>query len=355
MKPTFHPQLVNGNRGDPALYIEFMFERRSLLFDLGDLAALPSRKLLRISDIFISHTHMDHFIGFDHLLRTLLGREKRISLYGPPGLIDQVAHKLAGYTWNLVENYQGDFVLSIMEIHPDGGAWLARFACRSGFRREDHGRIEIRNGLLLDEINLQVRCAFLDHKIPCLAFALQEQRHVNVWKNRLAERGLPTGPWLHALKQAVLRDAPDETPIAIPGRDLGSTEKRFVSLGELKRDILRIVPGQKIAYVVDTLYNEDNARRIIGLVQDADQLFIEASFLECDATRAAARYHLTARQAGLLARQAGVKQCTPFHFSARYSGREDLLLAETMSAFRSGQLTTGKGRRNAIPTGLTSA
>jgi ribonuclease Z len=329
MKPSYHPQLVNGTRGDPALYIEFMFERRALLFDLGELTALPNRKILRISDIFVSHTHMDHFIGFDHLLRTLVGRDKRVSLYGPPGLIDQVAHKLAGYTWNLVKNYQADFTLTVMEIHPDGGARRARFSCRSGFRREGDERIKVHDGILLNETNLQVRCAILDHKIPCLAFALQEQHHVNVWKNRLVEKGLPTGPWLHTLKQTVLRHAPDDTLIPIPGDGT-----QHIALGELKTDILRIVPGQKIGYVVDTLYNDDNARRITALVQGADQLFIEAAFLQRDAAHAAARYHLTAHQAGMLARQAGVKQCTPFHFSARYSGQDDILVAEAMAAFR---------------------
>ena len=196
MKPSYHPQLVNGCRGDPALYIEFMFERRALLFDLGELTALPNRKILRISDIFISHTHMDHFIGFDHLLRILVGRDKQLALYGPPGLIDQVAHKLAAYTWNLVENYEADFTLSVTELHPDDGAWRARFSCRSGFQRETLEKIDIHAGILLNETNLQVSCAVLDHKIPCLAFALQERFHVNVWKNRLHARGLPTGPWL---------------------------------------------------------------------------------------------------------------------------------------------------------------
>jgi len=333
MRPTFHPQLVNGCRGDPALYIEFMFERRALLFDLGDLTRLPTRKILRVSDIFVSHTHMDHFIGFDHLLRMMVGRDKRVSLYGPAGLIEQTAHKLAAYTWNLVENYQADLILSVTEIHADGKAARARFRCHSSFRQEAYENIDGNSGLLLNEGNLQVRCAVLDHKIPCLAFALQERRHVNVWKNRLEERGLPTGPWLHALKQAVLRNEPDETVIPIRWSDRGRMQEKRLSLGDLKKDILRIVPGQKIAYVVDTLYNEDNARRIIELAEDADQLFIEAPFLQRDAAHAAARYHLTAHQAGTLARRARVQQCTPFHFSARYAGEEDTLRAEAAAAF----------------------
>lgn len=332
MKPSFHPQLVNGVDGDPALYIEFMFEARAVLFDLGDLTRLPSRKLLRISDVFVSHTHMDHFVGFDRLLRVMVGRDKQLRLYGPPGIIEQTAHKLGAYTWNLVKNYEADFTILVTEVHAGDGTQRARFRCRSGFAREYLDAIDIDAGLLLDEGNLRVRCAVLDHKIPCLAFALEEQRHINIWKDRLAQRGLSTGPWLRQLKQAILRDAPDHTPVAAPSADGVQT----LTLGELKAEILRIVPGQKIGYVVDTLYNEDNARRIVALVGGAEQLFIEAPFLQREAERATARYHLTARQAGELARRAGVKRCLPFHFSPRHAGEEQALLDEALAAFNGG-------------------
>jgi ribonuclease Z len=83
MTPQFHPGRVNGPFDDPAVYVDFLYGRRALLFDLGDIRALPYRKILRITHIFISHTHIDHFYGFDHLLRLCLGREKRIHLFGP--------------------------------------------------------------------------------------------------------------------------------------------------------------------------------------------------------------------------------------------------------------------------------
>lgn len=74
MRPNVHCDLVNGPFGDPVLYAEIMFERRALLFDIGDISALPARKLMRVSHVFVSHAHMDHFADFDRLLRLTLGR-----------------------------------------------------------------------------------------------------------------------------------------------------------------------------------------------------------------------------------------------------------------------------------------
>ena len=64
MRYLFEPRLVNDAFGDPALYVDFRDERRALLFDLGDISVLPPRKLMRLSHVFVTHTHMDHFAGF---------------------------------------------------------------------------------------------------------------------------------------------------------------------------------------------------------------------------------------------------------------------------------------------------
>ncbi|MDP3248030.1 MAG: ribonuclease Z, partial [Polaromonas sp.] len=60
MRPTFSTELVNNPLDDAGLYVDFMFEKRALLLDLGDLTVLPAKKILRISDVFVTHTHMDH-------------------------------------------------------------------------------------------------------------------------------------------------------------------------------------------------------------------------------------------------------------------------------------------------------
>ena len=270
MKPQFHPTLVNGPLGDPAVFVDFLFERRALLFDLGEIASLPPRKILRLSHVFISHAHMDHFIGFDHLVRICLGREKKLRLFGPPGFLDQVWHRLAAYTWNLVENYPSDFTIAATELHPDGKALAAEFHCRSGFRSEGNTAFTITEGVLLDEESFRVRSVFLDHKIPSLAYTLEEKNHVNIMKNHLDELGFPVGAWLTELKRAVLRDETGETPFRIWWKENGRVAERWMPLGDLRGRVLRVVPGQKITYVTDAVYSGENAEKIVALARGAD-------------------------------------------------------------------------------------
>jgi ribonuclease Z len=333
MKPLFHPQPIHDPFGDPGIYVEFMFDRRALLFDVGDLHPLFPRKILKISHIFVSHTHMDHFLGFDHLLRICLGREKELSIFGPPSFIDHMENKLASYTWNLVENYSNNLTLKVTEVHPSARE-AASFRCQSGFRREEDIHVDGTDPILVDEPAFRVRTIILDHKIPCLAFSLEEKQHVNILKSNLKKMGFPVGPWLKQLKEAVIREEPDEKSFRVWWKENGDTKEREVPLGELKANIVKIVPGQKITYVADVVYHEDNARKIVELARGSDMLFIETGFLQRDAELAAEKFHLTAQQAGHLARLARVKHMVPFHFSPKYTHHGDLLSQEATRAFR---------------------
>jgi ribonuclease Z len=100
-------------------------------------------------------------------------------------------------------------------------------------------------------------------------------------------------------------------------------------------DVLRIGPGQKVAYVTDAAWTPDNLAKIVNLAAGAEQLFIEAAFLEADAGLAAARSHLTAAQAGRIGRLAGARHLVPFHFSPRYLGQPEALHEEALRAFSS--------------------
>lgn len=330
MTPHFLPTLVNPPFGDPGVYVDFQFARRALLFDLGEIHRLGPRKILRLTDVCISHTHIDHFIGFDLMLRIMLGRDMALRLFGPPGILEQVEHRLASYSWNLIQSYPTEFAITVTELHPDGSALRARFSSRRVFAREAEERLRFEDGVVLEEENLRLRAAFLQHSIPCLAYSFEEKLHVNFMKNRLAELGLPVGAWLSEVKRAVLRGEPDATVLAVPLPEGGVRE---FSLAELKQQVLQVVPGEKIAYVTDTAYTPQNRRRIVELARGADYFFIEAVFLDRDSERARDRAHLTARQAGELACEAGAARVIPFHFSPRHLGAEDELRREVEEAF----------------------
>ena len=334
MPRLFDASLVNDPFDDPGVLIDVMFERRALLFDIGDLSRLPPRKLLRLSDVFVSHRHMDHFAGFDQLLKVLLGRDQVLNIYGPPGMVDAVGHKLSAYTWNLVTGYAGNLVIRAHELNEDGRLTSVAFQSRHQFARGKAITSDCRDFVLLREPRFHVQAAFLDHGIPSLGFALEETMHVNVWRNRVAEAGLKIGPWLRNLKEAAARGDPDETPIPVEWDEPRSEKPSTLPLGPLKREILQITPGRKTAYVVDAAYTPENCERIIALANDAELLFIEAPFLEFDSMHAKDRQHLTAYQAGSLARRANVKRIVTLHYSPRYEGRGSELEMEALSAFK---------------------
>lgn len=330
------PTLVNDPFEDPGLYVDLAFERRALLFDLGDIARLAPRKVLRISDIFITHRHMDHFAGFDQLLRRVLGREKTIGVYGPAGMIDAVEHKLRAYTWNLLGGYEGNVSFRVTELDADDRIATALFSGHDNFARTSAGTGESVAGALLKEPGFLLRATTLDHGVPVLAYALEERAQINVWRNRVEAAGLNVGPWLRRFKNAILAGAGDEFPIEVDWRAPTPGAPMTLPLGQLRRDIMKISKGRKIAYVVDCAYTPSNIEKIVRLAEGAEALFIEATFFHADAAVAAQRRHLTARQAGMLARRAGVRRLVTLHYSPRYRGEGDRIAQEAQNAFLHG-------------------
>jgi ribonuclease Z len=136
-----------------------------------------------------------------------------------------------------------------------------------------------------------------------------------------------------ALKHAVLDHLPVTTLIEAPHQVGERVTPVTLPLRSL-RDVVQTVPGQKIGYIVDVSGHQENAVRIETLVAGADVLFIECAFLDADAEHAVQKNHLTAWQAGLLARRAQVGRLVPCHFSTRYTDLGDALSAEADRAFR---------------------
>ncbi len=321
MKPTFHHRAVNDRFEDPCVFARMLRERRAFLFDAGELGRLAAGDLQKITDVFVTHTHVDHFIGFDTLLRALLLRPIPLRVYGPENIIGCVEGKLSGYTWNVIDQYP----LAI-EVYAVGQHLVqhAEFTAGRRFRREDREPRPF-DGIVLQDPPFTVKAARLTHGTPCLGFALEEDYHLNINKAALKRIGLPVGPWLGDLKKLIRRKAGPETLLRVGDREFRLSELMHIA---------EITPGQKISYITDVSPEECNIGKIIELVRGADTLYCEAYFLDRDRARAAERNHLTAGMAGSIARKAGVKRLVVIHCSRKYRSAPDETEKEAMDAFR---------------------
>jgi ribonuclease Z len=340
VRTTLDPRLVDPTAYEPGLVIDVRDERRALLVDLGpNLATLPPRVLLRATHAFVTHTHMDHWAGFDHLLALSLGRVRRLVLWGGPGFCAQVEHKLRAYTWNVVHRYEVPMVIEAHALEADGSRTHARFESVRAFARSgiDSAPPEPQacgDDVLLEDPLFRVRATIVDHEMPVLAFGLEEKAQVRVATDRIAAMGLATGAWLRTLKRAVLAGVPEDTPIDLAWRDRTGDHADRRTLGELRALVLDTIPGRRIGYVTDLRFTSDNVARLECLLKGADLLYLESVFGEAEREMAARKNHLTGRQAGEIARRLGAKRLVPFHFSPRYRTRhEQTPLREAMEAF----------------------
>ncbi len=327
----FQPRLINPPDGDPGIYFDTGRRRGAFLFDIGDTEGLSRGALARVSHLFISHTHMDHFLGFDRLLREILGTTPTLSVYGPAGIIGQIGHRLAAYRWNLVGGFAVSTTVSVTEVGPHHHLHQ-RFACRRAFLPDRAPRQTLPKSPLVDDGRWQVDAEILDHRTPCLGFRITEHDRLNVDKAALAKAGYAAGPWLEELKSMAARGPIPETTDAAVTTLSGHT--KILQAAALCRALVRRRRGRAFAYVTDASYSPGNTQKIIRLARNVDHLYIEAPFLSTHENHAAAKCHLTAHQAGKLAALAGAADFTIFHFSPRYRGSEKQLEAEARQAFR---------------------
>jgi ribonuclease Z len=334
MRTVLDPHLVDPAGREPGLWIAVRDQRRALLFDLGELGALSPRTLLRSTHAVVTHPHMDHFAGFDHWLATALGRMPGMTVWGGPGFVDKVDHKLRAYTWNVVHRYAVPLVIEACSLEADGSRRGARFDSREAFMRRDLPDVPARGDVLLEEPLLRLRARIVDHEMPVLACAIEETAQVRVAADRIAAMGLATGAWLQALKAAVLAGAPDDDTLDVRWRDAAGDHERRFRLAELRPLLLDTTPGRRIGYVTDLRFTEANLAQLDALLAGVDLLYIECVFADEDRELARRRNHLTARQAGSIARRLGARQLQPFHFSPRYEGAEDRLRAQAVGAWQ---------------------
>lgn len=319
MKSYFRHRPVNEPFEDPCLFVAIARQKRALLFDAGDLHRLSQTELYKVSDLFVTHMHIDHFIGFDTLLRAILRRPAPLRVYGPEGIVDAIDGKLRGYTWNLIRSYP--LKIEVFEIIGDR-IKHSSFYAENGLKPVQRGCNQF-DGYVLKEPFFSVKALSISHGIPVLAYRIDEEIHINIDKAKLVERGIETGPWLSEFKEAILKNDRER---------LFHAGNKTISFKEVE-DVAIITEGEKISYVMDVSIENENIEKIVDFVRGSDYLYCEAFFLERDLELASERNHLTARLAGEIARRAGVRNLIPMHFSLRYKDQPEIIVEEAMRSF----------------------
>jgi len=273
-------QIPTSKRNHTAVLLTY--EGENILVDCGEGTQRQFRKTrlnpCKITRILITHIHGDHVLGLVGLLETLSvsGYNKTLSIYGPKGIK------------NFIEKLLDTFV----------------------FKREYKIKIEEVKGKFLETDDFYLEAESMNHRIPCNAYCFVKKGQIRIDKNKLEKSKLPSGPLIKKLKE---------------GKDIIYNRKKY-----LAKNLTYEEGGKKISFVFDTSMNKE----IIPFVQDSDLLICESTFTSNLENRAEAYKHLTAKQAGEIAKKSKSRKLVLTHISQRDEKNLKTLLNEAKKVFK---------------------
>ena len=314
--------LTNDKFDDPGMVIEVENLGDYILFDVGNIYSLDRHLIKKVNKIFITHTHMDHFIGFDYLLRNKLGKAQTVEIFGISPLSDNVYCKLQSYTWNLVE-YEPQIIFKVKQLNENVFEHYSLDIKRK-FAKDFEKEEEAKTDIIYENEFYRVKYAVLDHKIWVMGYSFEYKDRLFLKKEKIKELPLK-GKEIGEFKKW-LEDESNK------GKKFKIGDKEY-SYEYLKEEYSYIQKGIKISYITDVLYSPENKEKIINLVKNSDYLYCESVFLEKDEEQAKKVYHLTTKQTAEIANEANVKNLVVFHFSRRYGKNKELILNEIKKYF----------------------
>lgn len=319
--PTFFAGLLD----DPILLLRTRPDGRHLMFDCGQIHHLAKRTFTNLDAIFISHAHMDHWMGIDAVVRQLIAAAKTVDIYGGPGLADKFEHKLRGYDWNLAEDYWSSF--RVHEIHPERIDCDLFSGAESFVRKALQG--EPRNGALIyRNTYLEVLSECCDHRVPSLIYRINERSLFMIDSQKLEQLQLLPGPWISELKRCFLQQQfPDELRL-LKQDGRGQREVVISDVAGLVEKLRRPQDAHAIGYVSDVGYTPENHDKIVGLMQGVDLLCCECTFLAEAQDRARSSRHLCSADVNQLLEEIRPRYFLPMHLSRSYSRCSEQLYQE---------------------------
>jgi ribonuclease Z len=332
----FETKIPNGPLGDPVVYCLSQKTGEALLLDLGDLSNLSNKEILKVRHIAVSHTHLDHFIGFDRLLRVNVPHFKPFEICGPTGLIKNVQGKMNAYCWNLLE--PGQIRIRVREIARDGAVTTALLSNDHGFDPVFEPHVEPSFSpddppppkkpavcaMILDD-GTRVEAIVVDHGTPVCAYMLQSPSRYYVRDGALDDLGLEAGSWIRELQMTMAARESDK-PFEVGGKTWRT--------GDLAARLLNRVQSRSLAYLTDFIFNEDNLARLKCAFSDVEKIVCETNYRTTERDRATQKKHLTTKQAALIAASLKARDLETFHISNLYTDRVDLAQEEAQRFFQ---------------------
>ncbi|RYZ52699.1 MAG: MBL fold metallo-hydrolase [Proteobacteria bacterium] len=198
-------EILNGLQGDPAVYAFIRTSGEALLFDLGMIDQLSQRDLMKVRHVFVSHTHMDHFMGFDRWLRVNIPHKRLLKIWGPAPFFERVQARLRSYSWNLIAPDQLRF--EVHEVRPDGTVATALITNTDFFAIHEQADVDSIDQLTVLADGSILSTVALDHNnIVSLAYKFRSPDKLKFLHDELPALGLTSGSWIGQLQYKVKHD-----------------------------------------------------------------------------------------------------------------------------------------------------
>lgn len=320
------PTVFSGLLDDPILYIHIRPTGRGILFDCGQIQHIAKRVLRSIDALFISHAHMDHFIGFDHLVRNIFVAQKALYVYGPAGIAHKIHSKLQGYDWNLVEDSW--CTIFVNEVYSDR---IEQFeiAGGQGFQMGHKKQLARDDLVIFSNKHLKVEAEICDHKIPTLIFRITETPCFCIDRQRLRDQGFLPGPWLKELQKRFYSQSWKGSLIqALKQSKDGVIFEKPEKAEALYHMISRKIPPASIGYIGDLGMTDNNVIRIQNLMAGVNILMSECTFLAEDKDRARLSFHLCTSDLVELCQKTMPAFLIPVHLSKLYISNPQRVYSE---------------------------
>jgi ribonuclease Z len=313
---TIEPAFFSGLLDDPVLLLNTRPTGRGILIDCGRVHHLAKRVMKSIDALFVTHAHMDHFMGIDTVIRHNHVSPRTLELFGPPGISEKMSAKFSSYDWNLTEPYWCSF--RVHEIHPDSIATFL-FPGPDGFPRRFAGERPREDKVIYRNDYLRVEADLCDHKIPVLIFKITERASFLVDEAKIDQAGLVRGPWLRQLKKRFYRGNPSGEPLVVLRLREGNVmEESVEDVAELYESIREEQPPSSIGYVTDIAFTEENLDKLCNLFRGVTLLLCECSFLAGDLDKARVSAHLCTSDINFLVDRLRPPFFLPMHLSKSY-------------------------------------